>query len=146
LPRSDPSSLERSLKCPAIALRYTLTDPSGPIGPSAASTQCLKLHLTRHIEQVGADFALLINKFSIQLEELDAQAQRIIGFVPHSQHIDEADDPMLEAVEQARSKVDFAVLSLVLAASIPAVWMPSLLETNLSLSEEGATKPWLAGQ
>src|SRR5262249_15642902 len=40
---------------------------------------------------------------------------------------EKADDPMLEAVEQARSKVDFAVLSLVLAASIPAVWMPSLL-------------------
>lgn len=40
---------------------------------------------------------------------------------------EKADDPMLEAIEQARSKVDFAVLSLVLAASIPAVWLPTLL-------------------
>jgi hypothetical protein len=40
---------------------------------------------------------------------------------------DKADDPVLEAIETARAQVDFAVLSLVLAASIPAVWLPTLL-------------------
>jgi hypothetical protein len=40
---------------------------------------------------------------------------------------EKADDPMLDTVENARAKVDFAVLSLVLAASVPAVWLPSIL-------------------
>jgi hypothetical protein len=40
---------------------------------------------------------------------------------------DKADDPVLEAIETARAQVDFAVLSLILAASIPAVWLPTLL-------------------
>jgi hypothetical protein len=38
-----------------------------------------------------------------------------------------SDDPMLEIIETSRSRVDFAILSLVLAASIPAIWLPLLL-------------------
>jgi hypothetical protein len=40
---------------------------------------------------------------------------------------EKADDSMLDTIETARSKVDFAVLSLVLAASVPAVWLLTLL-------------------
>src|SRR5262249_48669580 len=59
-----------------------------------------------------------------------------------------ADDPMLDAVEAARSKVDFAVLSLFLAVSIPAVWLPTLLVRGgpawLFLLIGAATPPVLA--
>jgi hypothetical protein len=40
---------------------------------------------------------------------------------------EKADDPVLDAIENARATVDFAVLSLVLAASIPVLWLPVLL-------------------
>ena len=40
---------------------------------------------------------------------------------------EKADDPVLTAIENARAQSDFAVLSLVLAASVPAVWLPALL-------------------
>jgi hypothetical protein len=46
-----------------------------------------------------------------------------------------ADDPMLEQIEMARAKVDFAVLSLVLASTIPLVWLPVILQR--------AGSPWL---
>ncbi len=37
---------------------------------------------------------------------------------------EKADDALLEAIDTARASVDFAVLSLALATSIPAVWLP----------------------
>jgi hypothetical protein len=40
---------------------------------------------------------------------------------------EKADDPMLSAIEAARSQLDFAVLSVFLAASIPALWLPVIL-------------------
>jgi hypothetical protein len=40
---------------------------------------------------------------------------------------EKANDSLLEDIEQARTKVDFAVLSLALATSIPLVWLPLLL-------------------
>jgi hypothetical protein len=60
---------------------------------------------------------------------------------------EKADDPMLDTIEMASSKVDFAVLSLVLAASIPAAWLPALLvrggPTWLFLAIGAATPPVL---
>ena len=37
------------------------------------------------------------------------------------------DDTMLEAIETARTKVDFAVLSLVLMTTVPMAWLPAIL-------------------
>jgi hypothetical protein len=48
---------------------------------------------------------------------------------------EKVDDAILDTVESARSTVDFAVMSLVLAASIPLVWLPILLVRG--------TNPWL---
>jgi hypothetical protein len=48
---------------------------------------------------------------------------------------EKSDDPMLETIETARSNVDFAILSLVLAITVPLVWLPLLL------IEKG--EPWM---
>ena len=58
-----------------------------------------------------------------------------------------ADDPTLEVADMARAKVDFAVLCLALAISVPTVWMPILLwkrqDLGLFLGIGLATPPLL---
>ncbi|PSO15696.1 hypothetical protein [Bradyrhizobium sp. MOS003] len=40
---------------------------------------------------------------------------------------EKADDPILTSIENARAQSDFAVLSLVLILTVPAIWLPTLL-------------------
>jgi hypothetical protein len=41
-----------------------------------------------------------------------------------------ADDPDLEAIDNARSAIDFATLSLFLTASVPLLWLPVIMVTR----------------
>lgn len=40
---------------------------------------------------------------------------------------EKADDPVLASIENARAQADYAILSLVLLLTIPAIWLPTLI-------------------
>lgn len=69
------------------------------------------------------------NALSDELEDLLRQARREAGYRLENFR---TRNRLASAIDSPRAKVDFAVLCLVLATSVPLVWMPILLQRSAS--------------